>query len=72
MNKPPRFMMEYFNYQLKCITGNKDINAGIRLELIRRLEKTMVMFKRGYITIDETMRLLSMPDNCENMEQFII
>ena len=70
MNKPYRFMIEYANYQIKCLESNKEMNTGIRNELIRRIDRVIFDYKRGFITVDETMRLLSLPDTGEDMSAF--
>ena len=70
MNKPYRFMIEYANFQIKSLENNKLMNDGIRNEMIRRIDRAIFMFKRGMITVNETMRLLSMPENGEDMSEY--
>ena len=70
MNKPYRFMTEYATFQIKSLMANKLMNDGIRIETIRRLCHAMSLFERGMITVDETMRLLSMPDTGEDMSKY--
>ena len=68
--KAKRFMIEYANYQKKCLDACDMMNTGIRNELKRRIDHAIRMFERGYITIDETMRLISLPDTGEDMSAF--
>ena len=70
--KAKRFMIEYANYQIKCLEACKEMNTGIRNELIRRITHAIFMYERGYITVDETMRLLSLPDTGEDMSAFCV
>ena len=70
MNKAPRFMIEYANFQIRCLEHNKLMNDGIRNEIIRRIDRTVRMFERGFITVDEAMRLISLPDSNEDMSQY--
>lgn len=70
MNKPYRFMTEYANFRIKSLNANKLINDGIGNEMIRRIDRAILMFKRGMITADETMRLLSMPETSEDLEEY--
>lgn len=70
MNKVYRFMEEYKAYQLRYLDACSMMNPGIREELKRRLEKAVESYKRGYITVDECMRLLSLPDSGEDMSEY--
>lgn len=71
MNKCPRFMIEYAAFQKKSLETCSAMNAGIKAELMKRIERYIDMFRRGFITVDETMRLLSMPDTNEDMSEYI-
>lgn len=71
MIKAPRFMIEYANYQIKCLENNKLMNDGIRNELIKRIDHAVRMYQFGYIMIDEAMRLISLPDTGEDMTEYM-
>lgn len=71
MNKPFRFMVEYANYQRKSWNTAENINKGIKDEMIRRVDHAILMYERGYITVDECMRLLSAPDTGEDMSEYM-
>ena len=71
--KIPRFVKEYAKHQLTALTlVNVNINYGIREELKRRINRYIDLAENGYITIDECMRLLSLPDTEEDMSQYMI
>ena len=55
-----RFVDEYANFKRRQIKANDMMNPGIKAEILRRVEKVMENSRRGNITLDETMRLLSM------------
>ena len=59
MNKAPRFMIEYANYQLRQLESNSAMNPGIKRELWRRIDQAVRQYERGYITVNECMRLLA-------------
>ena len=61
MLKAKRFMIEYANYQIKKLEDDQEMNAGIKAELIRRIDRSIWMYTRGYITVDETMRIINSP-----------
>ena len=70
----PRFVYEYGSYKIKQITGNKLMNAGIKLEILRRIHRAVEATKGGFLTVDECMKLLA-ADCCtdgENMEQYMV
>lgn len=69
-----RFLFEYASFKVKQIKAQEFINPGIRLEMLKRIDATISAAKRGVITLDETMRLLSM-DCCaegEDMSPYAI
>lgn len=70
----PRFVKEYANYKIDWIKNNEYMNPGIKTEILKRIGNTVEMLKKGMITIDECMRLLSM--DCmrewENMEDYMV
>ena len=68
--KAKRFMIEYANYQIKCLESNKEMNADVRNELIRRIDRAIFNYERGFVTVDECMRLLSLPDTGEDISAF--
>ena len=59
MNKAPRFMIEYANFQLRKLESNSAMNPGIKRELRRRIGQAVRQYERGYITVDECVRLLA-------------
>ena len=65
-------MLEYAAYQKKCLDACDMMNAGIREELKRRIDRAIRMYERGMITVDECMFLLSSRDNGEDMSEYII
>ena len=71
MNKPFRFMLEYAAYQKKSLDACDMMNAGIREELKRRLDRAIRMYERGMITVDECMFLLSSRDTGEDMSEYM-
>ena len=68
--KAKRFMIEYANYQIKCLESNKEMNESVRNELIRRIDRAIFNYERGFVTVDECMRLLSLPDKGEDTSAF--
>lgn len=68
--KAKRFMIEYANYKIKCLEACSEMNKGIKNELIRRIDKTIFNYEHGFITVDECMRLLSLPDTGEDMSVY--
>lgn len=71
MNKAKRFMIEYANWKIGQLEQNKLMNDGIRRELERRITKTVSMYQRGMITVDETMKLLAASDTGEDMSAYM-
>ena len=74
--KAPRFMIEYANCQIKSFSDpkcNKQVNNGIKLEMIRRIDRAVRYFESGMITLDEAMYLLTLKayEN-EDMSQYMI
>lgn len=71
MQKVPRFMREYANFQHGKLWDDSSINEGIKYELIRRIEAAVFNYAFGSITVDEAMRIISTPDNHEDMSEYI-
>lgn len=72
MNKPYRFMIEYANYSKRYLDGMELINDGIRVEMKRRIDRALSMYEQGFITVDETMRLIADPCSLgEDMAQYM-
>ena len=64
-------MLEYAAFQKKSLDACKMMNSGIKEELKNRVDHAIRMYERGMITVDETMRLLSLPDNGEDMSAYM-
>lgn len=67
-----RFVDEYYNFKVRGIKNNGMMNPGIKREILRRMERAKFNLHRGYIVVDEYMRLLS-NDCCypdEDMSEF--
>lgn len=69
--KTKRFIIEYANYKLDEIANNKDMNSGIKTELMRRIDRAVFNVTRGMITIDECMRIIGNPGNGEDLSEYI-
>lgn len=68
-----RFVDEYYNFKVRGIKNNGMMNPGIKREILRRMERAKFNLHRGYIVVDEYMRLLS-NDCChpdEDMSEFM-
>ena len=61
MNKIPRFMKEYANYNIRTIKQNDLIEDSLKSEAIERINKSVALYEKGRMTIDETMRSIG---NC--------
>ena len=55
----PRFLHEYANYKRREIRANKQMNKGVKVEGIRRVNLWEKAVHRGICTVDEAMRLIS-------------
>ena len=61
MNKIPRFMKEYANYNIRTIKQNDLIKDSLKSEAIERINKSVALYEKGRMTVDETMRSIG---NC--------
>lgn len=57
----PRFIKEYANHQKKAIARNPLMKQEIKDCSIKQIEKAVLMCERGFITIDEAMRIINKP-----------
>ena len=58
MNKVPRFMKEYRNYQRKCVEKSP-MKKELKENGMKEIDRIIKSYERGFITIDEAMCLLS-------------
>jgi hypothetical protein len=68
-----RFIEEYYNFKIRVIERAPLMNPGIKREILRRMENAKQSVRRGFITVDEYMRLLSY-DCCgddEDMSEYM-
>lgn len=66
MNKPKRFMIEYFNHLMREIESNPAMTDTAKAKLAGHYRGIVRAYRCGFITIDETMRLLASP--CQDCE----
>lgn len=59
MNKIPRFVTEYANYQKKCIKENPFMGEDIKVTSCSGIEKSILNLKRGLITVRECMKTIA-------------
>ena len=55
-----RFTTEYYNHKVREVNNAPLMNPGIKREILRRMANAKRNLDRGYIIVDEFMRLLSM------------
>ena len=53
MNKVPRFMKEYAAYRIKKISSNELMSQVAKDKATKKINDTILCFRRGLITIDE-------------------
>lgn len=53
MNKVPRFMKEYAAYRIKEISSNELMSQVAKDKAAKRINATIICYKRGLISIDE-------------------
>lgn len=58
--KTPRFIKEYANYQKKYLDNCNLMKDSIRQELKDNIDRAVNAYANGFITVDETMRLLAL------------
>lgn len=59
MNKIPRFVIEYANYQKKCIKENSFMGEDVKATSYNIIEKSIMNLERGLITIRECMEAIA-------------
>lgn len=59
MNKVPRFVKEYANYQKRQIDANTFMHVGKREELKCKVVVSEQSLKRGLITVSECMKMIA-------------
>lgn len=55
MNKIPRFMKEYANYQINMMAENNLMTDEAKVKAANKICKVLKDYERGLITVDETM-----------------
>lgn len=58
MNKVPRFMKEYANFQKQSICNGELIKQDIKDKATENVDKALRIYERGLITVDEAMKLI--------------
>ena len=58
MNKIPRFMKEYANFQKQSICNGELIKQEIKDKATENVDKALRTYERGLITINEAMKLI--------------
>lgn len=67
-----RFIREYASSKRKALQHNALMNPGIRAERLRRIDGAIKLRERGYITVDEAMKLIGcFADSNEDMGRFM-
>ena len=61
MSKEPkcRFIEEYANFRKECTKRNFSLSADQKRMFCEKIDKIVRITRKGYITVDECMRLLS-------------
>lgn len=55
MNKIPRFMKEYANYQIRSIQGYDLMQEKFKIYGVDSIKRTVRNFEKGLITVEEAM-----------------
>ena len=60
MNKAPRFLKEYAAYQKRQISEKYPLmRSDYKQDIIDSIDRAEYLFTKGFITIDEAMRIIS-------------
>lgn len=59
MIKAPRFLIEYANYKIRQLKNNELMYYDVREEEIEKIERAVNLFQRGFIVIDEAIRIIN-------------
>ena len=65
----PRFIGEFANYQRREIAINDLMQPDIKTEALNHIDGTLKAYKKGLITVSETMNMLvNWPDFCDSVK----
>lgn len=59
MIKAPRFLIEYANYKIRQLKNNELMYYDVREKEIEKIERAVNYFQRGFIVIDEAIRIIN-------------
>lgn len=66
-----RFIREYASAKRRALEHNELMNAGIKAELLRRVDMALRGRERGIITADEAIKMIGgFADSGEDMSRF--
>ena len=54
-----RFISEYAKYKINSYENNKLMRADVKTELISNIHKALDLSKKGYISVDEAIRMIN-------------
>ena len=54
-----RFISEYAKYKINSYENNKLMGADVKTELISNIYKALDLSKKGYISVDETIKIIN-------------
>ena len=54
-----RFISEYAKYKINSYENNKLMGADVKTELISNIHKALDLSKKGYISVDEAIRMIN-------------
>ena len=53
-----RFISEYAKYKINSYENNKLMGADVKTEMISNIHKALDLSKKGYISVDEAIRMI--------------
>lgn len=59
MNKIPRFMKEYANFQIREINENDLIQEKYKTYAIKRIKRALELCEKGMVSVNGTMGLIN-------------
>ena len=54
-----RFISEYANYKINCFKSNELMKKEIKTEIFNKINKALNLVERGFITIDEAIKIIN-------------
>ena len=54
-----RFISEYAKYKINSYENNKLMRADVKTELISNIHKALDLSKKGYISVDEAIKIIN-------------